>query len=205
MDRTFSISTSVQSPEPPTDLAAGVIDWQSIQLNWENLATEVDHFKIYRDGTSIGESSEPSFIDSSPTPGTNHSYEVTAVSMDGIESAPSTPLIVIVPPEPSETDLINPFTDNDLSRWDIIDNGNMAGPSQWLIDGEQMFQLSNIYSLGMDLNRKGTMAIWNSPEAQLWEDYLVTAQLRMTDDDGMGIQFRHLDEANFYRLDRSSS
>jgi hypothetical protein len=201
MDRTFSISTSVQSPEPPTDLAAGVIDWQSIQLNWENLATEVDHFKIYRDGTSIGESSEPSFIDSSPTPGTNHSYEVTAVSMDGIESAPSTPLIVIVPPEPSETDLINPFTDNDLSRWDIIDNGNMAGPSQWLIDGEQMFQLSNIYSLGMDLNRKGTMAIWNSPEAQLWEDYLVTAQLRMTDDDGMGIQFRHLDEANFYRLD----
>ena len=64
-----------------------------------------------------------------------------------------------------------------------------------------MYQLSNIYSLGMNLDRKGTMAIWNSPEATQWQDYLITAQLRMIDDDGIGIQFRHLDELNFYRLD----
>ena len=201
VDRTFSISTSIQSPEPPTQLAVGVIEWQSIPLNWEGSATETDQYRVYRDSTLIGESFEPSFIDSSPTPGTTHSYQVTAVSMDGSESAPSTSLIITVPLEPGDIDLVNPFTDNDLSRWDIIDHGNMAGPSQWRIDGELMFQLSNIYSLGMDLNRKGTMAIWNSPEALQWEDYLVTAQLRMTDDDGIGIQFRHLDEANFYRLD----
>ncbi len=82
--------------------------------------------------------------------------------------------------------------------WSIIDQGTISAPSDWVVQGSQLVQKSNIHS--SDSSFLGTFAVWDDPAAMAWTDYAMTLTMRSTDDDGMGVMFRYQDPQNYYRF-----
>ncbi|HKQ38838.1 MAG TPA: metallophosphoesterase, partial [Verrucomicrobiae bacterium] len=95
------------------------------------------------------------------------------------------------------------FDSGGLIGWTVRDEGSFEGPSNWQIAGGKMLQLSNIYgpTAGAVANRAGTFAYWDNPTAYRWRDYLLTATLTSSDDDGIGLLFRYRDANNYYKLE----
>ncbi len=98
--------------------------------------------------------------------------------------------------------LVSAFKDDfdDLNRngWTVVDEGWTDGPpSNWYVDGAgRLRQTDNIYSYsGQWL--PGTY-LWNGNAA--WSDYILTADLMSSDNDGIGLMARYTDSHNYYRF-----
>lgn len=85
--------------------ASNVTD-TSLTLSWDAVSYDegIDHYEIFRDGTSLGTRKGTSFSDSGLTADTTYSYQVKAVGTNGLESALSDSLSVTTEstPEPPE-------------------------------------------------------------------------------------------------------
>lgn len=93
--------------------------------------------------------------------------------------------------------LTDDFADGNYNGWTLDSPGDSSGPASWSASGHYLAQTSNIYSNGG--YREGTQALWSS--GGTWSDYRVSLELWSTDDDRIGVLFRHQDASNFYRLD----
>ncbi len=87
------------------------------------------------------------------------------------------------------------FNDYDHVGWTIIDEGNVAGPSKWSAATGALVQSRNIGSAESD--DPGTYALFTRGS---WQDYRVTAKMRSTDNDPIGVVFRFQDSENYYRF-----
>ena len=87
--------------------------------------------------------------------------------------------------------------------WSVVDEGGLLGPSDWRLQSDQYVQLSNIYGPDGQSrdNRVGTFAYWDDPAALLWDDYTCAANVRSTDNDGIGLMFRYQDQGNYYKVE----
>lgn len=81
-------------PKAPEAVTASNETVTSVDLAW-NLVTfdfgAIKEYNIYRDGSKVGTSLTNTFSDTGLSASTTYSYEVTAVTSDGRESAKSTP------------------------------------------------------------------------------------------------------------------
>jgi chitodextrinase len=91
-DSPAALGILVKIPAPAPVLSLGTITPSSIAISWTESAA-VDSFNIYRNGGSTPianvPSSQTTFTDPNLTPNTVYSYQVTAVSNIGVESATS--------------------------------------------------------------------------------------------------------------------
>jgi hypothetical protein len=97
----------------------------------------------------------------------------------------------------------DPFTQEGLEGWTVVDEATGQGPSQWVEQQGQMFQLSNLFgpdAAALD-HRKGTFAFWNDPAARAWTDYALTVAFRNPDDDGVGVLFHYANPSNYYKIE----
>ena len=95
------------------------------------------------------------------------------------------------------------FSDGDMSRFTVVDEGIWEAPSQWLERRNRLFQLSNIYGpapTAVD-HRRGTFAFWNPPQALSWSNYACSVTVNDSDNDGMGLLFRYRNPSNYYKID----
>lgn len=90
------------------------------------------------------------------------------------------------------------------ANWQIIDEGNQFGPSVWAISGGELRQTSNIFD-GLDINieRRGTILILPGSLNQI-DQYTLSATMRSSDDDGMGLVFNYKDPDNYYLFEMDS-
>ncbi len=87
----------------------------------------------------------------------------------------------------------------DSTRWSFVDEGNQQGPSQWSVSEGVLIQTSNIHGGSnepSELNKPGTYALAGD---KTWTDYRTIVRLRSSEDDGIGVMFRYLDEGHYYR------
>jgi hypothetical protein len=100
------------------------------------------------------------------------------------------------------------FNNDEFSNWNIVDEGNLNGPSAWSAMSGILVQSSNIHSAPTDaaeLAKFGTFALYvlseDDPEpVTSWTDYRLTLTIRSVDDDAIGVMFRYQDNANYYRF-----
>lgn len=83
-----------------------------------------------------------------------------------------------------------------IDSFTIVDQGDAGGPSQWLIEGGALLQVSAIRG-GSEPELPGTLAVTGDPEGT---DYRLTVDLRSDSESTVGVIFRYKDENNFYRL-----
>jgi hypothetical protein len=95
------------------------------------------------------------------------------------------------------------FSDGNMTGWSVVDKGTISAPSSWQVVAGEVQQSSNIYGPDVNAvaNRAGTYAYYNSGAAFSWTHYTFSAQLRSTDDDGIGIMFRYVNQNNYYKID----
>ncbi|WP_295047743.1 hypothetical protein [uncultured Paracoccus sp.] len=104
------------------------------------------------------------------------------------------------------------FRGGSLDRYTIVDNGD-NGPSDWRIVDGALTQTSNIgsgqqgpgwdaWSLGGEgayILRDGTYALIKGGAD--WTDYAVEVDVTPTDDDGLGVMVRYVDDQNYYKVE----
>jgi hypothetical protein len=79
-------------PARPNGLTANAGDGQ-VELDWaDNTDSDLEGYRVYRDGERVAAPDDSSYDDTGLTNGTIHSYEVSAVDKAGNESAKSAPL-----------------------------------------------------------------------------------------------------------------
>ena len=96
-----SIVVVPNPPLPPAGLRGSTVEGR-VDLRWDPPvagSVAVVAWQVYRDGTRVGEVTEPQASDQPPGPG-SYSYTVTAVGVGGQHSAESEPSIVVVPRPP---------------------------------------------------------------------------------------------------------
>ncbi len=116
-----------------------------------------------------------------------------AVSQPGLQ--------ILVTPRVSTVLLREDFADTALTEWEVVDEGQWQGPSQWVVRAGTLQQLRNIWSPPASptaLAHLGTM-LWYRP-GQTWTNYRLTADLQSKDDDTMGVIMRYQDAKNYYRF-----
>jgi len=86
------------------------------------------------------------------------------------------------------------FQDGDMAGWLYYDE--TIGPSNWHVDGGYLVETSNI---GAEL--RGTHAVAGLSS---WQDYTLSVDLAVTDNDYIGVVFRYQDSQNYYRACVSS-
>lgn len=85
--------------------------------------------------------------------------------------------------------------------WTIIDEGHRFAPSEWLVSGGKLRQLSNIFG-GSEENtspvKSGSFAVANTSMST--SNYRFAVTLEPTDDDALGVMVRYRDADNYYRF-----
>ena len=94
--------------------------------------------------------------------------------------------------------LAEDFEDGDLSGWTAVDEGTNNGPSDWVAEGGDLLQNSNISSSSSELARQGTYLRCEAGNA--WTDYRASVRMSTGDNDTMGFMVRIQDAENFYRF-----
>ena len=87
-----------EPPTAPTGLSAKVKGKQ-VTLSWQ-AATDnvgVTGYAVWRDSARIGDATQTGFDDNSVTPGTAHTYTLTAYDAAGNISSPGNPVTVTIP------------------------------------------------------------------------------------------------------------
>lgn len=115
-------------------------------------------------------------------------------------------------------------------RWTFVDQAGSIGTSDWRWQEGSLVQLSDIASEqlvrfgftdeniwrkgwsplgdGVNVLRKGTIALYSADDAAGWSDYSVEATLKTTstkDDNGIGFVFYYTDDNNYYKLELDSN
>ncbi|MCB1033955.1 MAG: DUF1080 domain-containing protein, partial [Acidobacteria bacterium] len=86
------------------------------------------------------------------------------------------------------------FSSNTLSQWQVVDEGNTNGPSNWQWgSGGYIRQTSNIYN---STGYRATHLLW--PHGLDLEDYRLGFRLYSSDDDSLGLLFRYQDADHYY-------
>ena len=91
-----------------------------------------------------------------------------------------------------------------IAAWTIVDEGTKQAPSNWFIDTGVLRQTSNIYggsTVASGLPKPGTFLSAGDPA---WTDYTFTVRMSSTDNDAIGMMFRHQDSNNYYRFSMDS-
>jgi len=83
----------------------------------------------------------------------------------------------------------------EVGRFEVIDNGNKRGPSNWYVDDGVLAQDSDIFA--WDAQSSGTFLY--TVDGRSWTNYDFSVDLASTDNDGIGVIFRHKDNDNFYQ------
>jgi hypothetical protein len=100
-------STDTQAPTAPTGLTAGTATTSKVPLSWA--ASSDDHgvvgYRIFRNGTQIGEATGTTFTDSTVAPVTTYAYTVKAFDAAGNVSGASNQLNVTTPEVATATTL----------------------------------------------------------------------------------------------------
>lgn len=104
-------------PTAPTGLT-GASPTNNPTVTW-NAVDGAASYNVYRSGTKVGTATNTTFNDTAAADGT-YNYTVTAVSSDGLESDPSSPITIVVDKTPPTVS--NPTMSNRL----IILSGNAA-------------------------------------------------------------------------------
>ncbi len=94
------------------------------------------------------------------------------------------------------------FGSSALNHYTIVDEGSTPPTSHWYIAAGRLVQDSNIWGGSLSASplqaeKPGTMAVTGSPQ---WRNARITARLRSTDDDAIGLVFRYQDADNYYRF-----
>lgn len=97
--------------------------------------------------------------------------------------------------------------------WSIATAGDKLGPAVWEVTGGEMRQSSNVWggiNNTAELAKPGSIALLTLepgladtgliPGSESWTNYRVTARMRSSDDDAIGLVFRYRDEQNWYRF-----
>jgi chitodextrinase len=89
-------ATTLDATEPstPTNLVAAPIDTDRIDLSWtasSDPETGIAGYRIFRDGSQVGQTAQTSFSDTGLSPATEYEYRVRAVNGDGLQSGLSDP------------------------------------------------------------------------------------------------------------------
>gem|GEM_PF-6462551 len=88
------------------------------------------------------------------------------------------------------------FRDGDLVGWQFVDEGEVAGPSNWFSLSDSVGQASSIHSVVEP--GKGTYALWSGGLST--GDYRFGVFFRSLDDGAVGAMFRYVDADNYYRF-----
>lgn len=83
-----------------------------------------------------------------------------------------------------------------LERFTIVNVGDVGGPSQWLVEGGALLQISEIRG-GSQPELPGTLAVTGDAD---WTDYRLTVDLRSDLAGALGVVFRYRDENHYYRF-----
>ena len=97
--------------------------------------------------------------------------------------------------------IVEDFEQDDLSNWEIVDDGTMSSPSMWRIVNGVLAQNSLIYSAPTDrtaLKKPGTFVKYKN--CTDWTDYSVSCQMWSASVNETGIMFRVQDDDNYYRF-----
>jgi calcineurin-like phosphoesterase family protein/Big-like domain-containing protein len=99
--------------------------------------------------------------------------------------------------------LVEPFDQEQMRDWVIVDEGTVDAPSSWNVRLGRLEQSANIFGPNQQTinGRKGTFAWWSKASAMTWSNYNCSVILHSTDDDGIGLLFRFRDPANYYKLE----
>ena len=105
-----------EPPTVPTNLDATAISSTRIDLSWTASTDNVgvEGYKIYRDSVEIDTSPTNSYSDTSCSPDTTYTYEVSAYDAAQNESGKSDPAVETTPPESAE-DIIIDNLDSEFS------------------------------------------------------------------------------------------
>ncbi|MCF7865842.1 hypothetical protein K9M18_00200 [Candidatus Woesearchaeota archaeon] len=94
----------------------------------------------------------------------------------------------------------NNYLDGNPVTWNFVNQGVGDSTPEWLIAGGILSESGNCHDdstdLGRDTTAKGCYAYPGNYE---WTDMNITARIRASDDDGMGLMFRYVDQNNYYR------
>jgi hypothetical protein len=108
--------------------------------------------------------------------------------------------------------LMEDYFTSDVTGWTKADNCDISAPSAWTVATGALAgrtgharENSNCFggtsSAPPPAGRLGTYFYWDDVAAQSWTDYTITAWMRNTDDDGIGLAWRYTDKDNNYRVD----
>lgn len=96
--------------------------------------------------------------------------------------------------------LYDDFDSGIISGWNIIDEGNRSGPSNWSAATGSLIQSSNIYGGDLTISNPEKPGTYIYKGDTTWTDYDFTAQVRSNDNDSIGVMFRYQDTNNYYRF-----
>jgi subtilase family serine protease len=195
----------VDAPGRPTGLAATPIV-RNVQLTW-NASPEPDvaHYVVLRDGSRIGTSPAPSYLDPARPNGT-YRYAVIAVDEAGHESEPSDPAdatIAVAPAPPSAPVILEPTDAADPIELDAsrIDVAGRADPGTFVsldVDGEwrgtapaqpgflPATQVFLPYDHDIALSPDGKEAAWSTVAGAVSVMDLATWEVRLVPHGGAG-------------------
>ena len=96
------------------------------------------------------------------------------------------------------------FNDDLDENWDVVDDGQNAGPSKWKTDDGVLMQTTPIFGGGgSPLARPGT---YLRTGGNTWTDYTVRVRLRNTQNFGaVGLMFGYTGPGNYYRFSMDST
>jgi len=91
-----------EPPSTPTNLIATAISYYQVNLSWSAATDDVGvtGYRIYRDGTLIGNSVTTIYLDANAYPSTTYSYTVSAYDGAGNQGSQSSPALAITPAAP---------------------------------------------------------------------------------------------------------
>ena len=85
-------------------------------------------------------------------------------------------------------------------RWNIVDEGDLEGPSTWEVSGGELRQTSNVHGANgasNPLDRPGTYALAGDAA---WTDYRAAVRWRSEGGHAIGVMLRYQDRDNYYLL-----
>lgn len=93
-------------PTTPEGLEATALSPRQVQLSWlpsSDPESGIARYEVYRDGVSVGPSTETTFTDGDLQPDTEYDYQVSAINGDGLESERSSNAEVRTPKAADDT------------------------------------------------------------------------------------------------------
>lgn len=82
-----------------------------------------------------------------------------------------------------------------LANWEIVDQGTSGAPSNWIWENGLLRQTKAIYT--PNVSASGTFAVWRGV---LPSDYRARVRVYSSDQNSIGLTFRHRDSDNYYRF-----